>query len=52
MNGWRGIKEVHNFSNCIRLEVNLLARLEFELVYYNAALQDFILYTTENQPYR
>ena len=35
------IREVHTFSKCICLKVNIIAWLEFELAYFEAAVQHF-----------
>ena len=39
-------KEVHAFPKSITLKVNLIARLEFELTYYNVAVQHISNYAT------
>ena len=38
-------KGVHTFPKCICPKVNIIARLEFELAYYNSAVQRFNHYT-------
>ena len=39
-------KEVHMFSSYISLKVNVIERLEFELAYYNVAVQHVSYYIT------
>ena len=34
-----GTKEIHTFLKCIILYVNVIARLEFKLAYYDVTLQ-------------
>ena len=40
------VKGVHNFPKGISPKVNLIAQLDFELTYYNAAVQYISHYTT------
>ena len=42
----------HIFLGCIRPKVNVKARLEFELVYYNVAVQHVSHYIKKNPPYQ
>ena len=35
--------EVHNIPKCVSLKVNVMARLEFELTYYNAKRSIYLL---------
>ena len=39
-------KRVHTFPKGICLKVNVIARLAFELAYYNSAIKHFNHYTT------
>ena len=41
---------VFNFPDGICPKVNIIARLEFELVYYDSAVQRFNHYTTKTSP--
>ena len=41
---------VHTFSKGISLKVNRLARLEFELIYYDVAVQYISHYATKTLP--
>ena len=43
-------KNVCVFPNRICLKVNVIARLEFELAYYDSAIQRFNYYTTRMPP--
>ena len=45
-------KWVHTFRKGICLRVNVIARLEFELVYYDFTLHFFNHYTTKTPPER
>ena len=45
-----GDKAVHAFPKCICPKVNVIARLEFELAYYDSAVQRFKHYTTRRPP--
>ena len=40
-------KTVYTFSNCISPNVNIIARLEFELAYFDIAVQHVSYYVTE-----
>ena len=40
-------KGVHTFPNGIILKVNVIARVEFELAYFKAVVQQFSHYVTE-----
>ena len=42
--------QVHDFSNGINPKVNVIARLEFELTYYDVADQHASHYTTGQPP--
>ena len=43
-------KGVHTFPKGICLNVNVIARLEFELAYYDSAVHRFNHYTTRTPP--
>ena len=43
-------KGVHTFPKGISLKVNVIARLEFELAYYDSAVQRFNYYSTRISP--
>ena len=43
-------KGVHTFPNGICPKVNVIARLEYELVYYDSAVHRFNHYTTRTPP--
>ena len=43
---WRENKGVHTFPKGICPKVNVIARLEYELAYYDSAVHRFIHYTT------
>ena len=43
-------KGAHNFPNGICPKVNVIARLEYELAYYDSAAQRFNHYTTRTTP--
>ena len=43
---WVGSKRVHTVLKCISLEVNVIARLEFELAYYDLTVQHVNHYST------
>ena len=43
-------KRVHAFSNGISLKVNVIMRLDFELAYFEAAVQHFRLYVMMTPP--
>ena len=43
-------KEVQAFAEATCPKVNLIARLEFELAYYDSAVQRFNHYTTKTPP--
>ena len=45
-NSWRENKGVHTFPKGICPKVNVIARLEYELVYYDSAVHRFKHYTT------
>ena len=43
-------KGIHTFTKGICPKVNAMARLEFELAYYDSAVQRFNQYTTRTPP--
>ena len=43
-------KGVHTFPKGICLKVNIIARLEYELAYYDSAVHRFNHYTTRTPP--
>ena len=43
-------KGVHTSAKCIRPKVNIIAWLDFELVYFEAAVQHFNHYITATSP--
>ena len=43
-----GDKRIHTFTKVISLKVNVMAELDFKLVYYNVAIQHVSLYVTES----
>ena len=43
-------KGVHNFPKGICPKVNVIARLEYELAYYDSAVHRFNHYTTRTSP--
>ena len=43
-------KGVHTFPKGICLKVNVIARLEYELAYYDSAVRRFNHYTTRTPP--
>ncbi len=47
---WRENKGVHTFPKGICPKVNVTARLEYELAYYNSAVHRFNHYTTRTYP--
>ena len=47
---YSGDKEIHTFLKGIRLKVNLIVWLEFELAYFEAAIQQFIHYAVGTSP--
>ena len=47
---WRENKGVHTFPKDICLKVNVIARLEYELAYYDSAVHSFNHYTTRTPP--
>ena len=44
-------KIVHTFSNSISLKVNVITRLEFDLVYQDDTVQHVNNYTSSNNSY-
>ena len=51
--GWYYLQEdkvSHTFPKCINSKVNIVVQLEFELAYYNVAVQYVSLYTMWNPP--
>ena len=46
----KGDKWVHTFPKSISLKGSIIARLEFELIYYNVAVQHIINYTMRTPP--
>ena len=43
-------KEVHTFPKGICPKINIIARLEFKLAYYDSAVHHFNYYTTRTPP--
>ena len=50
-NSRQGDKEIHNFPKGISPKLNIMARLEFELAYYEVAVQHDRLKAKENLPF-